>query len=173
MENQSSDKFLYRVAEDLLNRFGKDLQDVAIVFNNKRPQLFLRKYLAEISGKPIWSPRFYTIQQFFSESSKLVCASQLKQFFILYTEYNLLLQKEGKELVSADVFYPLAEIIVSDFSQIDYYLANPEKVFNLIGSIAELEQQFPNFEVEQLAFMESFWSSFSQEKQNKTLEGGH
>ena len=50
MENQSSDKFLYRVAEDLLNRFGKDLQDVAIVFNNKRPQLFLRKYLAEISG---------------------------------------------------------------------------------------------------------------------------
>jgi CRISPR/Cas system-associated exonuclease Cas4 (RecB family) len=170
MENQSSDKFLYRVAEDLLNRFGKDLQDVAIVFNNKRPQLFLRKYLAEISGKPIWSPRFYTIQQFFSESSKLVCASQLKQFFILYTEYNLLLQKEGKEPVSADVFYPLAEIIVSDFSQIDYYLANPEKVFNLIGSIAELEQQFPNFEVEQLAFMESFWSSFSQEKQNKIQE---
>ena len=170
MEHQSSDKFLYRVAEDLLNRFGKDLQDVAIVFNNKRPQLFLRKYLAEISGKPIWSPRFYTIQQFFSDSSKLVCASQLKQFFILYTEYNLLLKKEGKEPVSADVFYPLAEIIVSDFSQIDYYMANPEKVFNLIGSIAELEQQFPNFEEKQLAFMESFWSSFSQEKQNKIQE---
>ena len=170
MENQSSDKFLYRVAEDLLNRFGKDLQDVAIVFNNKRPQLFLRKYLAEISGKPIWSPRFYTIQQFFSESTSLVCASQLKQFFVLYSEYNLLLKKEGKEPVSADVFYPLAEIIVSDFSQIDYYMADPVKVFNLIGSIAELEQQFPNFEEEQLAFMESFWSSFSQEKQNKVQE---
>jgi ATP-dependent helicase/nuclease subunit B len=170
MGNQSSDKFLYRVAEDLLNRFGKDLQDVAIVFNNKRPQLFLRKYLAEISGKPIWSPRFYTIQQFFSESTSLVCASQLKQFFVLYSEYNLLLKKEGKEPVSADVFYPLAEIIVSDFSQIDYYMADPVKVFNLIGSIAELEQQFPNFEEEQLAFMESFWSSFSQEKQNKVQE---
>jgi len=170
MENKSSDKFLYRVAEDLLNRFGKDLQDVAIVFNNKRPQLFLRKYLAEISGKPIWSPRFYTIQQFFSESTSLVCASQLKQFFVLYSEYNLLLKKEGKEPVSADVFYPLAEIIVSDFSQIDYYMADPVKVFNLIGSIAELEQQFPNFEEEQLAFMESFWSSFSQEKQNKVQE---
>ena len=170
MGNQSSDKFLYRVAEDLLNRFGKDLQDVAIVFNNKRPQLFLRKYLAEISAKPIWSPRFYTIQQFFSESTSLVCASQLKQFFILYSEYNLLLKKEGKESVSADVFYPLAEIIVSDFSQIDYYMADPLKVFNLIGSIAELEQQFPNFEQEQLAFMESFWSSFSQQKQNKVQE---
>jgi RecB family exonuclease len=130
----------------------------------------LRKYLAEISGKPIWSPHFYTIQQFFSESTPLVAASQLKQFFILFSEYNLLLQKEGKELVGADVFYPLAEIIVSDFSQIDYYMADPLKVFNLIGSIAELEQQFPNFEQEQLAFMESFWSSFSQEKQSKVQQ---
>ena len=167
---KTSDKFLYRVAEDLLNRFGNDLQHVAIVFNNKRPQLFLRKYLADIVGQPIWSPHFYTIQQFFSESTSLICASSLKQFFILYSEYNLLLKKEGKEALSADVFYPLAEIIVSDFSQIDYYMSDPNKVFNLIGSIAELEQQFPNFEQEQLEFMESFWSSFSQRRQSKVQE---
>lgn len=170
MEINSSDKFLYRVADDLLNRFGNDLQHVAIVFNNKRPQLFLRKYLAEIIGKPIWSPHFYTIQQFFAESTPLICASQLKQFFILYSEYNHLLKKEGKEVLEADVFYPLAEIIVSDFSQIDYYMTDPNKVFNLIGNIAELEQQFPNFEKEQLEFLESFWSSFSQERQSKVQQ---
>lgn len=166
----AGDKFLYRVAGDLLSRFGNDLQNVAIVFNNKRPQLFLKKYLSEISGKPIWSPHFYTIQQFFSASTNQVCASQLKQFFVLFTEYNHLLKSEGKEPVSADVFYPLAEIIVSDFSQIDYYLADPAKVFNLIGSIAELQHQFPNFEEEQLEFMKSFWSSFSGEKQSKIQE---
>lgn len=164
------DKFLHRVASHLLERFGDDLQNVAIVFNNKRPQLFLKKYLAEISRKPIWSPHFYTIQQFFSASTSLVSASPLKQFFILFTEYNILLRKEGKEQVSADVFYPLAEIIVSDFSQIDYYLADPAKVFNLIGSIAELQHQFPNFEEEQLEFMKSFWSSFSGERQSKIQE---
>ncbi|WP_411275531.1 PD-(D/E)XK nuclease family protein [Daejeonella sp.] len=164
------DKFLYRVADDLLKRFGEDLQNVAIVFNNKRPQLFLKKYLSEISGKPIWSPHFYTIQQFFSASTTQVSASQLKQFFVLFTEYNILLRSEGREAVSADVFYPLAEIIVSDFSQIDYYLADPAKVFNLIGSIAELQHQFPNFEDEQLEFMKSFWSSFSGEKQSKIQE---
>lgn len=166
----AEDKFLYRVAGDLLKRFGSDLQNVAIVFNNKRPQLFLKKYFSEISGKPIWSPHFYTIQQFFSASTNQVCASQLKQFFVLFTEYNILLKSEGKEPVSADVFYPLAEIIVSDFSQIDYYLADPAKVFNLIGSIAELQHQFPNFEEEQLEFMKSFWSSFSGEKQSKIQE---
>ena len=163
-------KFLHRVASHLLERFGDNLQNVAIVFNNKRPQLFLKKYLAEISRKPIWSPHFYTIQQFFSASTSLVLASPLKQFFILFTEYNILLKKEGKEQVSADVFYPLAEIIVSDFSQIDYYLVDPAKVFNLIGSIAELQHQFPNFEEEQLEFMKSFWSSFSGERQSKIQE---
>lgn len=167
---KSEDKFLYRVAKDLLDRFGDRLQDVAIVFNNKRPQLFLKKYLSEISGKPIWSPHFYTIQQFFSASTTKASASQLKQFFVLFTEYNLLLKSEGQDPVSADVFYPLAEIIVSDFSQIDYYLADPAKVFNLIGSIAELQHQFPNFEEEQLEFMKSFWSSFSGEKQSKIQE---
>lgn len=164
--NNSEGKFLYRLASDLLNRFGNDLQHTAIVFNNKRPQLFLKKYLAEISGKPVWSPHFFTIQQFFAESVTKVTASQLKQFFALLSEYNKLLTKEGKKTVSADVFYPLAEIIVSDFSQIDYYLADPAKVFNLIGSIAELQHQFPNFDEEQLEFMKSFWGSFSPEKQS-------
>lgn len=170
MSNRSEEKFLHRLGVDLLNRFGNDLQHVAIVFNNKRPQLFLKKYLAEICGKPIWSPHFFTIQQFFAGSTKRVCASQLKQFFVLFSEYNLLLAEEGKEQVSADVFYPLAEIITSDFAQIDYYMANPEKVFNLIGSIAELEQQFPDFDQEQLAFMESFWSSFSRQRQSAIQE---
>lgn len=164
--SSSEKKFLYRLAEDLLSRFGNDIQHVAIVFNNKRPQLFLKKYLAEISGKPVWSPHFFTIQQFFAESVSKVTASQLKQFFVLLSEYNKLLIKEGKKTVSADVFYPLAEIIVSDFSQIDYYLADPAKVFNLIGSIAELQHQFPNFDEEQLEFMKSFWGSFSPEKQS-------
>ena len=100
----TGDKFLYRVAGDLLKRFGDDLQNVAIVFNNKRPQLFLKKYLSEISGKPIWSPDFYTIQQFFSVSTTQVCASQLKQFLVLFTVYYSLLRSEGNEPVSADVF---------------------------------------------------------------------
>jgi len=166
-ENNSSEKFLYRAASHLLQRFGNDLKDVAIVFNNRRPQLFLKKYLAEISGKPLWSPQFYTIQQFFSKATDFIPASPLKQFFILFAEYNALLKKEGKEPVVADSFYPLAEIILSDFSEIDYAIANPDKVFNLIGNIAELHQQFPNFDEEQLQFMTSFWSSFSEKRQNE------
>jgi len=169
-ENVNGNKFLNRVAADLLKRFGNELQNVAIVFNNKRPQIYLKKYLAEVSGKPIWSPQFYTIQQFLSLGTNLVCANQLKQFFVLFTCYNLQLKKQGKEAVSPDEFYPLAEIILSDFSQVDYYLAEAKEIFSLIENIAELQLQFPNFGEEELQFMKTFWSSFSEQKQNHIQE---
>jgi ATP-dependent helicase/nuclease subunit B len=170
MESVNEGKFLNRVAADLLERFGNELQDVAIVFNNKRPQLYLKKYLAEVSGKPIWSPQMYTIQEFLSRGTALVPAGQLKQFFVLYTCYNELLRAEGREDISPDEFYPLAEIITGDFSQVDYYLANAKEIFGLIEDIAELQLQFPNFDEEQLQFMRTFWGSFSAKKQNQMQE---
>lgn len=170
MKSVNEGKFLSRVAVNLLERFGNELQDIAIVFNNKRPQLYLKKYLAEVSGKPIWSPQMYTIQEFLSRSTSLVPAGQLKQFFVLYTCYNELLKAEGKEAVSPDEFYPLAEIILADFSQVDYYLANAKEIFGLIEDIAELQLQFPNFDEEQLQFMRTFWGSFSAKKQNQMQE---
>ncbi|WP_214227377.1 PD-(D/E)XK nuclease family protein [Pedobacter sp. B4-66] len=170
MKSVNEGKFLNRVATDLLERFGNELQDVAIVFNNKRPQLYLKKYLAEVSGKPIWSPQMYTIQEFLSRGTELVAAGQLKQFFVLYTCYNELLKAEHKEAISPDEFYPLAEIILGDFSQVDYYLANAKEIFGLIEDIAELQLQFPNFDEEQLQFMRTFWGSFSAKKQNQMQE---
>ncbi|RZM28050.1 MAG: PD-(D/E)XK nuclease family protein [Pedobacter sp.] len=170
MESANADKFLYRVAQDLLQRFGHDLQDVAIVFNNKRPQIYLKKYLAEASAQPLWSPKLYTIQEFLSLGTELVTAAQLKQFFVLYGCYNKLLKQEGQQPVSPDEFYPLAEIILGDFSQVDYYLAGASEIFGLIENIAELQLQFPNFDEEQLQFMRTFWGSFSAQKQNMMQE---
>lgn len=170
MKATSNDKFLYRVAEDLLARFGDRIGEVAVVFNNKRPSLFLRKYLAEIVGRPIWSPSFYTVQEFFTEITGLTAASQLKQFFILLQSYNQLLNQEGEERIGAANFYPVAEVILSDFSQIDYYLVEAASVFRLIGQYAEIRQQFPDFDDEQLAFLETFWKSFSADRQTDMQE---
>lgn len=51
--------FLRQVAEDIQARFGNDLADIAIVFNNKRPITYLKKHLSEVYGKAIWSPQFF------------------------------------------------------------------------------------------------------------------
>ncbi|MBE7178100.1 MAG: PD-(D/E)XK nuclease family protein [Mucilaginibacter polytrichastri] len=157
--------FLRSVAADLIHRFGDDLHKTAIIFNNKRPVSFLKKHLGELSGKAAWSPSFFTVSEFFADSSAFTIAEPIRQFFVLHTCYNELLLRNGREPLSPARFYPMAEIILSDFSQIDYDLVPPEEVFSQLRDIALIEQQFSHFTEEQQQFLRSFWSSFSEEKQ--------
>ncbi|NEU10419.1 PD-(D/E)XK nuclease family protein [Flavihumibacter sp. R14] len=159
--------FLKEVAADLHKRFGPDLKDVAIVFNNKRPILFLKKHLGQLAGTAFWSPDFFTIGQFVSESSDLLVADHIQQFFILHREYNRILALEGSSQVAPDVFYPMAEIILADFSQIDYDLADSDHLFSELFDIAVIQQQFSHFTEEQQQFLERFWASFSAGRQEE------
>jgi len=157
--------FLQQVAADLLSRFGDELKDVAVVLTNKRPIVFLRKHLADLVGKPLWSPSFFTIQEFLRQSSALPEASPLTQFFILHRLHNDLLREEGRPEETPDEFYPLAETILSDFAQLDYDLVVPEAVYTELRDIALLQQRFPHLSAEQQKFMRQFWESFSVGKQ--------
>src|SRR3546814_8186717 len=101
--------FLRQVAADLLSRFDNDLKDVAVVLTNKRPIVFLRKHLADLVGKPLWSPAFFTVQEFFAQSSPLPPSNGLAQFFTLHRLHNQLLRDEGLPEELQDESYPLAE----------------------------------------------------------------
>lgn len=162
--------FLKEVAEDLVGRLGKDLHHSAIVFNNKRPVSYLQHHLAETIGKPFWSPSFYTIQEFFALSTDLQVADGFTQFFTLLQQYNALLKEEGAKEINPDVFYPIARIILSDFSQIDNDLVNADQIFEELEDIAVIEKNFQHLTIEQQAFLEQFWTSFSTGKQKNHQE---
>lgn len=153
--------FLRLVAEDIHTRFGDDLSDVAIVFNNKRPIAYLKKQLAAVYGKAIWSPQFFTIQEFFSQSSSLAQASSLSQFFYLFQLHNELLKAEGAEAETLEEFYPIAEIILSDFGQLDYELVDVDQVFMELYDTTKIDIAFQHFTEEQQAYIRQFWQSFS------------
>ncbi len=159
--------FLKEVASDLIARFGDDLKDVAIIFNNKRPVLYLKKHLGELLGKSSWSPEFFTVGEFFSRSSDLVQADPIRQFFILHKEFNRLLTEEGRPVLTPDQFYPVSEIILNDFAQIDYDGVNAADLFCELEDMAVVEKQFPHFTDEQHAFLEQFLSSFSADRQQE------
>lgn len=153
--------FLKRVAHDIKDRFGKDLSEVAIVFNNKRPITYLKKHLAEIYGHAIWSPQFFTIQEFFSLSSNTEQASQLTQFFYLFELHNHLLAEEGLEADTLEEFYPIAEIILSDFGQLDYELVDIDSIYMEIYDTSLIDIEFQHLTKEQQQFIHQFWQSFS------------
>lgn len=162
--------FLREVAEDLVSRLGDDLQHAAIIFNNKRPVAYLQNHLAEIIGKPFWSPSFYTIQEFFALSSSLKLADAFTQFFVLYQKYNDLVAADGEAPIEPAKFYPIARIILSDFAQVDNDLVNAEKLFEQLEDFAEIDYQFDYLTAEQQEFLTSFWKSYSEGKHKKQQE---
>lgn len=153
--------FLKSVAEDIKQRFANDLSDIAIVFNNKRPITYLKKYLAETYGQAIWSPQFFTIQEFFSQSSNSDQVSQLTQFFYLFELHNELLIKEGLAPETLEEFYPIAEIILSDFSQLDYDLVPIDHIFMELYDSSRIDIEFQYLTIEQQEFIRQFWQSFN------------
>jgi ATP-dependent helicase/nuclease subunit B len=162
--------FLREVAEDIVAKLGTELEHAAIIFNNKRPVAYLQNHLAELIGKPFWSPSFYTIQEFFALSTELKIADAFTQFFVLYEKYNELMARDGELPMEPAKFYPIARIILSDFSQIDSDLVNAGKLFEQLEDFAEIDYQFDYLTDEQRAFLKGFWSSYSEGRQKKQQE---
>ncbi|MBP3942491.1 PD-(D/E)XK nuclease family protein [Sphingobacteriaceae bacterium WQ 2009] len=162
--------FLAEVAEDLIQQVQDDLQHCAIIFNNKRPAVYLQKHLAALINKPFWSPTFYTIQEFFAKSTSLKIADFYAQFFSLHSVYNDLLAKEHGGYIDMAKFFPIAKIILSDFAQVDHDLVDPEKLFKELEDIALIDQQFDYLSAEQHQFLMQFWTSYSEGKHKKQQE---
>jgi len=163
--------FLKEVAEDLVAKFGQNLQDCAIVFNNKRPASYLQKHLADFYQKPFWSPTFFTVQEFFAEATSLKIADHYTQFFTLYDCYIELLKIEGLEkLPSIAKFHNIARIILGDFNQIDNDLVDADKLFTELEDIAIINQQFDFLTAEQKEFLSQFWQSYSEGRYKKQQE---
>ena len=86
--------FLTYVAEDILQKYGNDLSDIAVVFPNKRAALFLNQELIRIAGKPIWSPAYITISELFRQHSSLMVADPLKSIADLHKSFILVTGRE-------------------------------------------------------------------------------
>ncbi len=162
--------FLREVADDLVAKFGDDLQHCAIIFNNNRPATYLRKYLADTIKKPFFSPAIFTIQQFFAGSVKEKNADFYLQFFTLLNVYNQLLAEEGLPKMISSQFFPLAKIMLSDFAQIDNDLVDADAIYRELEDVAEINLAFDYLSKEQYDFLAQFWQSYSEGKHKKQQE---
>ncbi|MEJ7556871.1 MAG: PD-(D/E)XK nuclease family protein [Pedobacter sp.] len=162
--------FLQEVAEDLVAKFGDQLQHCAIIFNNKRPAAYLQKYLANSIKRPFFSPTLYTIQEFFAAASPEKLADFYLQFFTLHKIYNQLLAEEGFDPISSHKFFPLAKIMLSDFNQIDIDLVDAGKLYRDLEDISLINQEFDYLSPEQYEFLSQFWTSYSEGKHKKQQE---
>ena len=148
--------FLEYVAQDLLDKYGTDMSGIAVVFPNKRASLFLNQALARMAGRPLWSPAYITISDFFRQHSELTVADPIKSICDLYKTYGEVTGNVGETL---DQFYGWGQLLLADFDDIDKNMADAHRVFSNIRDLRELDD-ISYLNEEQKAELHRFFANF-------------
>lgn len=162
--------FLKSVAEDIYSRFNGKLDNIAVVFPNKRAGLFFNEYLLQCSGNvPIWSPRYMTINELFQQNSDLVIGDPILLISKLYKEYIRPKRDDEsqsdyeKSVEEIDSFYYWGEMLLRDFDDIDKNLADAKRLFSNIKELRAMGTGKDTLTPEQQECIERFFKNFNPE----------
>lgn len=150
--------FLKYVARDILDKYGTNLSDIAVVFPNKRAALFLNEQLAKLAGNPIWSPTYITISALFRHHSDLSVGDPIKLICDLHKTFVACTGIEE----TLDHFYGWGQLLIADFDDVDKNMADAEKLFANLSDIHELDD-ISYLTDEQKKIIKKFFSNFSED----------
>lgn len=163
--------FLKSVAEDIYNKFNGKLDNIAVVFPNKRAGLFFNEYLLQCSGNaPIWSPRYMTISELFLQNSDMVIGDPILLISKLYKEYIRPRRDDEsqsdyeKSIEDIDSFYYWGEMLLRDFDDIDKNLADAKRLFSNISDLRAMGTGKDTLTNEQKECIERFFKNFNPDE---------
>ena len=124
--------FLHKTAQYLHDTYRDSLSEVAVILPNRRAGLFLRKYLAGMLTNTSWAPVVFSIEDFIASLSGLKEAELIHCLVELYEVHR---EVEGEKAQSFDEFLNWGTQLLSDFNELDRYLADPEALFNYLDEV--------------------------------------
>lgn len=138
--------FLKSIAKAYASRYT-DLSEYCFLFPNKRSGTFFMKYLREECGeRHTVAPEIKTISDFTSDVAHVVVASRLDLIFMLYGCYRRLTghsaETSADDELAFDSFRTWGETVISDFNEVDMYLADPDEVFRNVKDFREISSNF-------------------------------
>ncbi|MCU0403250.1 MAG: PD-(D/E)XK nuclease family protein [Chitinophagaceae bacterium] len=153
--------FLSQVAESLLQKFGKELFRVAIVFPNRRQAAYFREHLKNQLAPPALLPEMLTIEELVIRTSDYALADPMRQSIELYKAYvaEERRSRPEKEPMPFEDFYGLSQVLLNDIEEADAYCVNTENIFSLIADYKEIDTRFDELTDEQRAYLQTFWQA--------------
>jgi hypothetical protein len=152
--------FLFDVAEKI-TQAHPDLDKLTFVFPNRRAIIYFRKHLTEIIKKPVFSPRFTTIEDFIGGYSNYEVPDKLELVYRLYNAYHDVLS-EQRDKEAFDKFYFWGDMLLRDFDEVDKYMVNAGQLFLDLSNQKEIDSRFDFLTEEQLQFLKDFWGNFDE-----------
>lgn len=156
--------FLEELAEKVYSDFPV-LEEVTLVFPNRRASLYFRKHLGMLLAKPVFSPKLITIEDFISGFSTAKVPDKLELIYVLHSVYLQLVfgsSDEESTPEGIDQFYFWGDMLLRDFDEIDKYLVDASQLFKDLSHQKELDSSFDFLTEEQREFLQSFWSTFDE-----------
>ena len=158
--------FLYRVAEDLWKRWGREgLRHSVIFLPSARSKLFLVRYLHELAGgQALVLPQWGNIR---TEAERITTLDVveplllLPEVFRLYREYAQI-SLEGEFADAFAEFYPAGMTILRDFDQIDKYLVNAQNLFENIDADAQITRNIDYLTQAQREWLAHFFTNVAK-----------
>ncbi len=157
--------FLQKTAQYLVTTFNDDLGDLCIVLPNRRGGLFLRKYLAAEAGKVTWAPTIFSIEDFIAEISGL---QEVETIHLLFELYEVHREIEQANVQTFEEFLRWAPQLLSDFNEIDRYLADAGELFSNLTEARAITlwnldgQPLTEFEKKYLHFYQSLYTYYEK-----------
>ena len=145
--------FLDDVVKFILSNHSADLKDSCIVFPNRRSAIYFFESVKKINTKVIWLPKHFTIDDFIHSIVNQRIAMPITQLSLLYRVY----QKLTKTNETFDRFFQWAQVILSDFEDIDKYLVDAHSILLNIQDIKELDDSIDYLTDEQRSVVKKFF----------------
>ena len=161
--------FLSQVAQLFYSKYGSKLHEHTFVFPNRRAAMFFRKYLAEITSKPLFSPEVLTIQELFATLSTYRQADRIEMLVALYKHFKRISGSDE----SFDDFIFWGEMLLNDFDEVDKYLVDAEQLFVNVHDFRLLDDDLTHLDENQIEAMRRFWDNFMPVEGNNTKEKFH
>lgn len=173
--------FLSEVAQQLRREHPNDLDQVIVVFNNRRSGLFLNRQFAQMDEKAFFLPRVIGIDQLVSDLGGLEIVPNEFLLFELF-DIHKQLDGDGRKFETFEEFISFGEIMLSDFTEIDLYCADAKQLFCNLYDLKTIDAwnvesgPLTPFQEKYLAFYQSLYQYYDQlhqrlAKQHKAYGG--
>ncbi|QOI97678.1 MAG: PD-(D/E)XK nuclease family protein [Flammeovirgaceae bacterium] len=155
--------FLFEAAQKVIAQYPR-IEEVTLVFPNRRAILYFRKHLGALIQKPVFSPNLLTIEQYISSFSTLQVTDKLELVNRLHKAYT----ETVNSTESFDRFYYWGDMLLRDFDELDKHLVNAELLFRDLSYQKELDAGFDYLTPEQKKILLDFWGNFNgQQTENR------
>lgn len=135
--------FLKRSAHQIWLQFSQKVSDHLFLFPSRRSMLYFKKEMVEAAGQNLWMPDCLTLEEWVMQQTEEVAADNITLTYHLYQAAV----ETGFTDYGFEEFYPLAQIILKDFEEVNMELVDPEELWLNTVALQDLTPESPSFSV--------------------------